>query len=145
MIQARQFRKSHEDAHYAAAVFRYQRELAVRYGKDASLILYVWMISTESKYPVAATDRGRRVIVGRNESFEVADHDFTKFGIIPSVSFFVDVPEDVTESWYDGHVFIGMKEPLFEPSSPHRHNYDRVSCRSNVRSQPRTQAITIYI
>ena len=25
-------------------------------------------------------------IVGRNESFEVADHDFTKFGIIPSVS-----------------------------------------------------------
>lgn len=29
MIQARQFRKTHPDAHYAAAVFRYQRELAI--------------------------------------------------------------------------------------------------------------------
>ena len=31
MVQARQFRKSHPDAHYAAAVFRYQRELAVKF------------------------------------------------------------------------------------------------------------------
>lgn len=88
MVQARQFRKSHEDAHYAAAVFRYQRELAVHYRRDASFVCMddKHRIKVgEPKYPVAATDRGRRVIVGRNESFEVADHDFTKFGIIPSV------------------------------------------------------------
>ena len=35
MVQARQFRKSYEDSHYAAAVFRYQRELAVRFRSDA--------------------------------------------------------------------------------------------------------------
>ena len=35
------------------------------------------------------------MIVGSNDTFEMADHDFTKFGIIPSVSFFVDIPEDV--------------------------------------------------
>ena len=35
--------------------------------------------------------------------------------------FIVDIPEDVKESWYDGQVFVGMKEALFEPSSPHRH------------------------
>ena len=29
MVQARQFRKQHKDAHYAAAIFRYQRELAI--------------------------------------------------------------------------------------------------------------------
>ena len=46
------------------------------------------------------------------DTFEVADHDFTKFGIIPSVTFVVDIPEDVKESWYDGRVFIGMKEAL---------------------------------
>ncbi len=29
MVQARQFRKEHEDSHYAADIFRYQREYAV--------------------------------------------------------------------------------------------------------------------
>ena len=29
LVQARQFRKKHKDSHYAAAVFRYQRECAV--------------------------------------------------------------------------------------------------------------------
>lgn len=37
MVQARQFRKTHPDAHYAAALFRYQRELAVRF-KDHSVL-----------------------------------------------------------------------------------------------------------
>ena len=31
MVQAHQFRKDHEDAHYATAQFRYQRELAVMF------------------------------------------------------------------------------------------------------------------
>ena len=58
MVKARQFCKSHEGAHYAAALFRYQRELAVRNGSDA---IYVCMDDKhrikvgEPKYPVAAT------------------------------------------------------------------------------------------
>ena len=104
MVQARQFCKSHEDSHYAAAVFRYQRELAVRFRSDA---IFMCMDDKhrikvgEPKYPVAATDRGRCVLVGSGETFEVADHDFTKFWIIPSLTFVVDIPEDVKESWYD--------------------------------------------
>ncbi len=92
----------------------------------------------------AATDRGRRLIVGRNESFEFADHDFTKFGIIPSVSFFVDVPEDVTESWYDGHVFIGMKESVFEPSTPHRHMTELVAVLKSKVSLAHKPLLFIY-
>ena len=80
----------------------------------------------EPKYPVAATDNGRRVIVGSNEEFEIADHNFTKFGIILSVAFVVDIPEDVKEPWYNGRVFIGMKEVVFEPSSPHCHMIELV-------------------
>ena len=79
MVQARQFRKSHEDAHYAAAVFRYQRELAVRF-RTHSLFLCMddkhRIKVGELKHPVAATERGRRVIVGLNETFEVADYLF---------------------------------------------------------------------
>lgn len=124
MVQARQFRKDHEDMHYAAAIFRYEREYAVKF-KEWSL--FVCMDDKhrikvgEPNYPVAAAERGRRVLVRKNECFEVGDHDFTKFSLIPSVSLMVDIPEDVTESWYTGKVFIGLKEGAFEPSSPHRH------------------------
>ena len=38
MVQARQFRKDHEDAHYAAAIFHYQRELAVKFGQQSVFI-----------------------------------------------------------------------------------------------------------
>ena len=50
------------------------------------------------KYPVAAAERGRRVLVRLNERFEVGDHNFTKFSMIPSVIISIDIPEDVTES-----------------------------------------------
>lgn len=53
----------------------------------------------EPSYPVAAVDRGKKVIVGRNQAFMVADHDFTRFSLVPSVDFFVDIPENVSESW----------------------------------------------
>ena len=37
--------------------------------------------------PNAAVERGKRVLVGRNETFEVSGHDFCKFSVIPSASF----------------------------------------------------------
>ena len=124
MVQARQFSKDHEDSHYAAAVFRYQREFAVLFRQSS---LFVCMDDKhrlkvgEPNYPVAAAERGKRVLVSRNQTFEVADHDFTKFSLIPSVSFVVDIPEDVSDSWYSGQVLVGLKEGAFESSSPHRH------------------------
>lgn len=130
MVQARQFRKSHPDAHYAAALFRYQHEFAVRFKQ------YSTFVSLDDKhrakvgepgYPVAAVERGRQVIVGLNSSMQVGDHDFTKFGIIPSVRFIVDIPDNVQESWYRGEVVVGLKESAFEPSSPLRHSTELCS------------------
>ena len=48
-------------------------------------------------YPVAASERGRRVPVREDEHFVVADHDFTKFSLVPSVIF-------VKCSWYTGNI-----------------------------------------
>lgn len=102
MVQSRQLRKSHEDAHYASAIFRYQREMAVKFRNHSVFICMddKHRISIgEPSYPVAAVDRGKKVIVGRNQAFMVADHDFTRFSLVPSVDFFVDIPENVSESW----------------------------------------------
>ena len=140
MVQARQFRKYHEDTHYAA--FRYQRECAIKFKQYSHFICMddKHRIKVgEPDYPVAAAERGRRVLVTRNESFQVGDHDFTKFSLIPSVSFAVDIPDDVTESWYAGRVFFGLKEAAFEPFSPHRHTTELYNL---INNDLKTQIIT---
>eukprot|EP00731_Ephydatia_muelleri_P035700 Em0149g6a len=46
MVQARQFRKTHEDAHYTAAIFRYVKK-SLLLDSENILICFVWMINIE--------------------------------------------------------------------------------------------------
>ena len=74
MVQAQQFYKSHEDSYYAATVFWYQRELAVWFRSHA---VFICMDDkhrikvSEPKNPIAATDRGQRVLVGSGENLRL--------------------------------------------------------------------------
>ena len=139
MVQARQFRKDHEDSHYAAAVFGYQREYAVMMREESGFVCLDDKHRVkvgEPGHPVAAIERGKRVLVRRDELFEVADHDFTKFSLIPSVILDVNIPEEVSDSWYSGQVYIGLKEGVFEPSSPQRHMTELKSCLSATVNKP---------
>ena len=125
MVQARQFRKSHPDSHYAAALFRYQREFAIKFKSHSTFVCLDDKHRAkvgEPGFPVAAVERGRRVIVGLDSSMPVGDHDFTRFSITPSVCFILQIPDVVEESWYRGQVLVGIKESAFEPSSPLRHS-----------------------
>ena len=45
----------------------------------------------EPSYPVAAAERGKKVIVAENQIMAVGDHDFTKFALIPSVDVLVNL------------------------------------------------------
>jgi len=124
MVQQRQWRRSHVDAHYAAAIFRYMREYALKLHEFCEFVCiddkHKLKIG-EPNCPVAAAERGRRVAVRANESLMVTDHDFTKFGLIPSVILLLDIPEEISGSWYCGKVFVSLKDSVFEPSSPLRH------------------------
>ena len=96
MDQTRQLRKSHKDSHYVTALFQYQHEKAVKFREHSYFICLddKHRVSVgEHGYPVAAVERGKRVIVARNLNFHVADHDFTRFRLVPSVSFFIDIPK----------------------------------------------------
>ena len=123
-VQKRLFRKNHPDEHYCAALFRYQRELAVKY-RDLSTFICIddkhRIKVGEPGYPVAAVERGRQVIVSQTETFVVADHDFTRFSVIPSVVLHVDIPDTFEGSWYQGKVLVGLKDAVFQSSSPLRH------------------------
>ena len=109
MIQQRQWRKEHPDAHYAACCYRYLREYAILVREFCSFVSIDDKHKIpigEPKYPVAAVERGRRVPVRENEVLMVADHDFNKFSLIPSVVFVINVPEEISESWFTGMVII---------------------------------------
>ncbi|PKY18698.1 hypothetical protein RhiirB3_492222 [Rhizophagus irregularis] len=134
MVQSRQLRNNHIDNHYASALFRYLKELAITF-KD-----YSWLIFMDDKhrckvgepgYPVAAVERGKQVIVSCSKSFIVSDHDFTKCGIIPSVIMFCDIPTSIEESFYQGKVYAGLKDSIFQPSNPMRHNTELYNLLKN--------------
>lgn len=87
-----QVRVNHVDAHYCAASWRYLREYAIKH-RDIALLVSLddkhKIKCGEPSYPVAAVERGKKVIVGAGQVMAVGDHNFTKFGIIPSVSLVV--------------------------------------------------------
>ncbi|CAG8782693.1 15632_t:CDS:1, partial [Rhizophagus irregularis] len=115
---------NHQDAHYASALFRYEKEFAVKFREITNMIFlddkHRCKVG-EPGFPVAAIERGKKVVVSKDTTFTVADHDFTKTGIIPSVVMICDIPESINGDFYVGKVRIGLKDPIFQPSSPLRH------------------------
>ena len=110
MVQARQLRMWHEDAHYASAMYRYLREMAIKYRDVCDLVFmddkHKCKVG-EPSVPVAAVERGKAVIVGLNgKKFSVLDHDFTKCSITPSVTMFCHIPGDIDSTFYSGNVYV---------------------------------------
>ena len=113
MVQKRQFRHDHVDQHYCAALFKYMRGYAVKFREHSVFICdddKHRIKVGEPGYPLAAAERGRQVVVSLNQSFQVGDHAFSRFSLIPSVNLEVDIPESVDGSWYQGKVFIGFMQ-----------------------------------
>ena len=66
---------------------------------------------------MVAAECGRRVSAAQYKTFEVGDHDFTKFSLIVSVSFVINIPETIEGSWCKGEVHVDYKDAVFQPSS----------------------------
>ena len=78
----------------------------------------------EPDFPIASVTRGKKVIVGINQSFEVGDHDFSKISIIPDAVFVQKIPENKEQgdegfqsSWFSGKVFYSFKNMVIQGSS----------------------------
>src|SRR6266498_5141727 len=89
----------------------------------------------ESGYSVAAVERGKQVIVSYNKSFVISDHDFTKYGIIPSVIMFCNISTSIEEFFYQGKVYIGLKDPIFQLSNLIKHNSELYNLLINNEKQ----------
>ena len=54
----------------------------------------------EKDFPVAAAEGECQVLRDSWSCFLVGGHDFTKFGLIPSVALQITIPDDISGSWY---------------------------------------------
>ena len=104
-VQVRQLRKDHVDCHYVSALLQYVRSFAVQYracmllvSVDDKCIIPVG----EPACPVSTGVRGhnRSLVPLHGPRLQALDHDFHLHGIVPSVAFFVNVPEDPSDSFF---------------------------------------------
>ncbi len=119
MVQTRQLQAYHLDIHYTLALFYYKKEFAVKFSKITNLIFlddkYRYKVG-ESEFPVATIDRRKKIIISKDITFAVANHDFTKIEIIPSVIMIYNIPDLINSDFYTEKVHIKLKDPIFQSS-----------------------------
>ena len=138
MVQSRQLRKSHPDSYYCAAQFRYLKEYCVLF-HDVNLVFeddkHTVKIG-EPNHLVGAIERGKHMLVSLNTLFKVAAHDCTNTSFIPSLSLHCSIPEDPDGSFYDGNVYISLKETAFQHSNILQHAVENDKLLKDVAFKP---------
>ena len=127
-IQNRSSHAFHEDRYYCMALFKYLRSFAVMYAEHADFF------SEDDKHsipvgepgvPQSTLVRSRKVMSLEEHEPNVADHDWHRVSLIPSVSLKVDIPPSINDSFYQGDILITLKNAVFQPSSPLRHQVEK--------------------
>src|SRR6266540_2928377 len=121
MVQTYQLRAYHPYAHYTSVLFCYEKEFAVKFREITNFIFLDdkhHCKVRESRFSVAAVKREKKVVISRDITFKVTDHDYTKTGIIPSIVMICNIPESINGDFYAGKVCIRLKDLIFQPSSP---------------------------
>ena len=126
-VQVRQLRHAHVDSKYVSMILRYLKEFAV---EARSFVNYVSIDDKavipigEPGLPVSTGVRGhnRSIVLADGPGPSALDHDFHIHGIVPSVSFVVDIPQSPKDSFYRGKVFVCLKDKITQASSPLRHS-----------------------
>ena len=104
-------RESHDDDHYANAIYKY----AWQYAIDIRELAY-FICTDEPGFPLSVLPRVRRVLVGKNEVYQVGDHDFSTI-LIATVILLNTIPETVDGSLYQGKPMVSLKISPTDPSS----------------------------
>ena len=124
-VQTRQLRASHIDEHYCAAIFKYMRHYAVKYRDMCEFFCMDDKAKIDYGEPgmaISTAVRGRKSVVPVGSSLAALDHDVgSKGSLTLSVSLQVEIPEKEDESFYQGQVFVSLKDSIFQPSGPFRH------------------------
>ena len=124
VVQRRQLRAFHADAHWCSALYKYLKELAVLNRDSCMFISYDDKAKVnlgEPGFMISSGVRGMKSIVPTTKTLGSLDHDVDQKGIIiPTVILICDVPVDISGSFYRGNVHVTLKASLFQPSCSYR-------------------------
>jgi hypothetical protein len=134
-VQTRQLHHAHEDAHYQSAQIKLQRSFALKYRN------YVLYVCLDDKHKIDVGEPGTPVetgarqhhaaIAGSKQELTASDHSFHTASLTPSGVLVTEIPEQLSDSWYHGKLYISLKDAALEPSSPLRHMAELVAiCRA---------------
>ena len=120
-LQARQLRSAHEDDHYCLALFRMQREMAIKL-RDYSTFV---RLDDKAKIPVGEPNSPMSTgvhqwpsIVAGSSCLPALDHDQASCGsLIPSVVLQCDIPNSNNASFYKGQLHVLVKGSVFDIQS----------------------------
>ena len=124
-VQQRMVKVRHDDANYAFNYAFYMKNVAVKF-KEYSVFISVDDKAVipvgEPNIPISTgVHPHNRSMVAAGTQLAAADHDFHIAGIVPSVDFLIDIPESVSDSFYQGSIHATLKDKVFQASSPARH------------------------
>ena len=127
-VQIRQLCKNHPDKHYVSALLQYVRDFSVKF-RDCLMLISVDDKAVvpvgEPNCPISTGVHGHnRSLVCSGSQLLALDHDFHIHGIVPSVAFFIDIPECVSDSFFRGNTFVTSKDKVTQPSSALRYSTD---------------------
>jgi hypothetical protein len=126
-VQTRTMRKQSPDAPYGLESWRQMKAMAVMWGENAVMCCQDDKTKVpvgEPNNPVAATSVPGKAPQRLEKQHGALDHDVSKFSIVPSANFFIDIPDSVQGSFYMGQPWITLKDATFQMSHPLRHTVE---------------------
>lgn len=124
-VQTRQLRAQHQDDHYCSVLFKYCRAYATQFRDICNFVCMDDKSKLDFGEPGLYTStgvRGKKSIVPMNSVLSCLDHDVqSKGSLTPSVVLDVEIPGDVSETFYRGQVSVTFKDSIFQASTPFRH------------------------
>ena len=127
-LLSRNAHSEHVDGEYCARILKNMRFLAVelKLKLDPGSGIFIHG-DDKSSFKIGDPGDGLAVVERSKGSWDgkrpvqSSQHDFATFKGNPSVWLVSDIPDDPSESFYRGHVYVSVKDAVFEPSTPLRH------------------------
>ncbi|PKC00199.1 hypothetical protein RhiirA5_428550 [Rhizophagus irregularis] len=127
--------------------YDYEHEFSIKY-QD-----YACFISADNKHkvpiredvPISTGVRNKKTLALAEGEISASDHNFTKLLLTPSVTLFIDIPNNISESFYDRKVYVCYKDTVFQQSSALRHSTEFFNLvKHQYQNRPFPTILSLY-
>lgn len=149
-VQSRLARLHHPDARYVSTQYQYLKDFAVRYRQRTIMVCLddkAVVPVGEPGFPVSTGVRPHNRVLAPVDGAELVagDHDYHISGLVPSVAFILEIPEDSRESFFQGQGCVTTKDKIFQPSNPLRHATELMNIMSSLDTPEQDEGKSVLI